>query len=109
MKAVEALRAELEEEEQALDGSVVSASEAAPVAESDGDTGTAAPSEGSPQAASADEGEALASNHSEDGFGPQQPAPPICEHSSAQLAIGHCTCCYNCSTPTAATVEHDSN
>lgn len=96
MKAVEALRAELEEEEQALDGSVVGASEAASVAESDGDTDTAAPSEGSPHAASADEGEALASNHSDDGVGPQQPAHPVCEHSSGQLAVGYCTCCCKC-------------
>ncbi len=81
LKAVETLRAELEEEEQALDGSEGSVAASLPAAESDNDdveVDVEPPQQlRDPESETEEDAEAAESEHS--AAGPQQPPPPMCK------------------------------
>ncbi len=81
MKAVDTLRAELEEEEQALDGSEASVAASLPAAESDNDdveVDVEPPQQLHDPETETDE-DAEAAESEQHAAGHQQPPPPVCK------------------------------
>ena len=84
LKAVETIRAELEEEEQALDGSEASVAASLPAAESDNDDVEVAlePPQQLHDPESETDEDAEAAESEQNAAGPRQPPPTMCKLST---------------------------